>query len=64
MLAMRRQNERDRLVMRIEQEQERVSLNSLASLVHFVDDIPRTETGKIQKRLIREPYWAGYERKI
>jgi long-chain acyl-CoA synthetase len=32
--------------------------------VEFVDEIPRTATGKIQKRIIREPYWAGLERKI
>jgi acyl-CoA synthetase (AMP-forming)/AMP-acid ligase II len=32
--------------------------------VEFRDTIPRTATGKIQKFKLREPYWAGYERKV
>jgi acyl-coenzyme A synthetase/AMP-(fatty) acid ligase len=32
--------------------------------VDFIDEIPRTGTGKIQKKPIREPYWAGQERRI
>jgi long-chain acyl-CoA synthetase len=32
--------------------------------VDFVDEIPRTSTGKIQKRQLREPYWEGLERRI
>jgi acyl-CoA synthetase (AMP-forming)/AMP-acid ligase II len=32
--------------------------------VEFRDAIPRTATGKIQKFKLREPYWAGYERKV
>jgi long-chain acyl-CoA synthetase len=32
--------------------------------VDFVDLIPRTGTGKIQKNLLREPYWAGSQRRI
>ena len=30
----------------------------------IVDELPRTGTGKVQKRKVREPYWAGRERKI
>ena len=30
----------------------------------FVDAIPRTGTGKIEKRVLREPYWAGADRRI
>jgi long-chain acyl-CoA synthetase len=30
----------------------------------FRDALPRTGTGKIQKRKLREPYWDGIERKI
>jgi long-chain acyl-CoA synthetase len=32
--------------------------------VDFIAEIPRTGTGKIQKKPIREPYWAGQDRKI
>jgi long-chain acyl-CoA synthetase len=32
--------------------------------IDFVDDFPRTETGKLQKRLLRDPYWEGVERRI
>jgi acyl-CoA synthetase (AMP-forming)/AMP-acid ligase II len=33
-------------------------------LVKFVASLPRTPVGKIQKNLIRAPYWEGRERKI
>jgi acyl-CoA synthetase (AMP-forming)/AMP-acid ligase II len=32
--------------------------------VEFVDDLPRNATGKVLKRALREPYWAGRERTI
>jgi long-chain acyl-CoA synthetase len=32
--------------------------------IDFIDAIPRTATGKIQKRPLREPYWAGLDRKV
>ncbi len=32
--------------------------------VDYTDRIPRTETGKIQKRHLRDPYWAGLDRRI
>ncbi len=32
--------------------------------VDFIDEIPRTGTGKIQKQPLRSPYWEGQERKI
>jgi acyl-CoA synthetase (AMP-forming)/AMP-acid ligase II len=27
--------------------------------VDFVEELPRLPTGKLQKKLIRAPYWAG-----
>jgi long-chain acyl-CoA synthetase len=30
----------------------------------FRTEFPRTETGKLQKRVLREPYWDGRERRI
>jgi acyl-CoA synthetase (AMP-forming)/AMP-acid ligase II len=32
--------------------------------VDFVEDLPRNATGKVLKRALREPYWAGRERAI
>jgi fatty-acyl-CoA synthase len=32
--------------------------------VEFVESLPRTATGKLQKYLIREKYWKGYDRRV
>ena len=32
--------------------------------VDFVEELPRNATGKVLKRGLREPYWAGRERSI
>jgi acyl-CoA synthetase (AMP-forming)/AMP-acid ligase II len=32
--------------------------------VEFVDALPKTGSGKIQKAVLREPYWAGRERRV
>jgi fatty-acyl-CoA synthase len=32
--------------------------------VDFVDELPRTATGKLQKFKLREPFWKGQERQI
>jgi acyl-CoA synthetase (AMP-forming)/AMP-acid ligase II len=32
--------------------------------VDFLEAIPRNPTGKILKRVLREPYWKGRERRI
>jgi len=31
-------------------------------LIRFVDDFPKTPIGKIQKNLLKEPYWQGRKR--
>jgi fatty-acyl-CoA synthase len=33
-------------------------------LLEFVETLPRTATGKLQKFKLREPFWAGHERQI
>jgi len=32
--------------------------------VDFMDALPRNPTGKILKRVLREPYWAGVGRGV
>jgi fatty-acyl-CoA synthase len=32
--------------------------------VEFVDGLPKTATGKIQKFALREPYWQGHEKRM
>jgi acyl-CoA synthetase (AMP-forming)/AMP-acid ligase II len=32
--------------------------------IDFVDELPRTATGKLQKFKLREPFWAGHDRQI
>jgi fatty-acyl-CoA synthase len=32
--------------------------------VDFVYALPRNASGKLLKRILREPYWAGYERGV
>ena len=32
--------------------------------VEFRDELARTATGKLQKFMLREPYWVGFERRI
>jgi fatty-acyl-CoA synthase len=32
--------------------------------IEFVDAIPRTATGKVQKFKLRDPYWAGKDRQV
>jgi acyl-CoA synthetase (AMP-forming)/AMP-acid ligase II len=32
--------------------------------VDFVDSLPRTPSGKVLKRILREPYWAGRSRHV
>ena len=32
--------------------------------IDFVESIPRTASGKILKKVLREPYWAGFDRRV
>ena len=34
------------------------------SRVEFTDALPRNPTGKVLRRALREPHWAGHERRI
>jgi long-chain acyl-CoA synthetase len=43
---------------------ERLARYKCPTSVDFLDALPRNPSGKILKRLLREPYWKGYERRI
>jgi acyl-CoA synthetase (AMP-forming)/AMP-acid ligase II len=43
---------------------ERLARFKRPRLVKFVDDFPKTPIGKIQKNLLKEPYWEEREKKI
>jgi acyl-CoA synthetase (AMP-forming)/AMP-acid ligase II len=32
--------------------------------VDFIEALPRNPSGKVLKRQLREPYWAGYKRRV
>jgi acyl-CoA synthetase (AMP-forming)/AMP-acid ligase II len=33
-------------------------------VVEFRDELARTATGKLQKFILRAPYWEGFERQV
>ena len=43
---------------------ERLANFKVPAVVAFHDALPREDTGKIFKRLLREPYWQGHARRI
>jgi long-chain acyl-CoA synthetase len=44
--------------------QERMGRYKCPRTVDFRDELPRTDGGKLYKRLLREEYWAGAERQV
>jgi long-chain acyl-CoA synthetase len=42
----------------------RLAKFKLPRSVDYVDELPRDPNGKLYKRLLRDPYWAGRERVI
>ena len=43
---------------------ERLARYKVPKSVEFVDDLPETATGKVQKYQLREDYWEGEERRV
>jgi fatty-acyl-CoA synthase len=43
---------------------DRIAHYKCPSSVDFLDAIPRNPTGKILKRVLREPYWKGRDRRV
>ncbi|HKI73874.1 MAG TPA: AMP-binding protein [Pseudomonadales bacterium] len=55
----------DKLVQElIDFARERLPAFKAPRSIDFVDDLPRLPSGKIQRRLVREPYWAGRDKQI
>jgi len=42
----------------------RIAAFKVPKSVDFVDALPRNASGKVLKRTLREPYWAGRDRKV
>ena len=42
----------------------RVAKFELPRSIDYVDELPRDPNGKLYKRKLRDPYWAGRERAI
>ena len=42
----------------------RIANYKVPRVVSFHESLPREESGKIFKRLLREPYWTGAGRRI
>ncbi|MEM0929204.1 MAG: fatty acid--CoA ligase [Pseudomonadota bacterium] len=43
---------------------ERIASFKVPKSIDFVDELPRNATGKVLKRTLREPYWAGRDRAV
>ncbi|HAJ45630.1 MAG TPA: acyl-CoA synthetase, partial [Alphaproteobacteria bacterium] len=43
---------------------ERIAAFKVPKSVEFVDILPRNASGKVLKRALREPYWAGKDRNV
>ena len=42
----------------------RIAGYKLPKSVDFIETLPRNPSGKILRRELREPYWAGKERRV
>jgi len=43
---------------------ERLADFKVPQLIHFENNLPREDSGKIMKRKLRDPYWAATGRRI
>jgi len=48
----------------IDYARERIASYKAPKSVDFVDALPRNPSGKILKRVLRAPYWEGYDRQV
>jgi acyl-coenzyme A synthetase/AMP-(fatty) acid ligase len=43
---------------------ERIASFKCPKSIDFTDELPRSDNGKLYKRVLREPYWAGHATSI
>ncbi|HEX8029589.1 MAG TPA: fatty acid--CoA ligase [Vicinamibacterales bacterium] len=43
---------------------ERIAAYKLPKSIDVVESLPRNTSGKVMRRVLREPYWAGFERQV
>ena len=48
----------------IKYARERIAAYKAPKSVEFIDALPRNASGKILRRELREPYWAGHSRRV
>jgi acyl-CoA synthetase (AMP-forming)/AMP-acid ligase II len=56
-----RDGDKDRL---LQYARERLAGYKVPKSIDFVSELPRNPSGKILKRILRESFWAGYERQV
>jgi acyl-CoA synthetase (AMP-forming)/AMP-acid ligase II len=48
----------------IDYARDRLTHYKCPTSIDFIEALPRTATGKVQKAKLREPFWAGHDRKV
>ncbi len=43
---------------------QRLAGYKVPKFVHFIDEVPKSPVGKLLRRAVRDPFWAGRERRI
>ena len=38
--------------------------SQMAQSIDFIDEVPRNASGKVLKKVLREPYWKGQDRQV
>jgi acyl-CoA synthetase (AMP-forming)/AMP-acid ligase II len=43
---------------------ERLAGYKVPKSIHFIAEVPKSPVGKLLRRAVRDPFWAGRERRI
>jgi len=44
--------------------QQRIARFKCPKSIEFIESVPRNPSGKILKKILREPYWSGFDRRV
>ena len=44
--------------------QQRIARFKCPKSIDFIESVPRNPSGKILKKILREPYWTGFDRRV